>query len=159
MEQTLITVKPVFVYILYPTSVILIGIILVVVGMGMIPQTSTADNMGSTFFGLTCCCPGVLIIPYGLYMFVMVLIGMRVWHLTVTTHRVIVCSGVVRRTEKEMLLHQIESISIKKGLVGMIFNMGRIVVGGTGGTRLTSVLIANPGVIRDQINAAINARL
>jgi membrane protein YdbS with pleckstrin-like domain len=53
----------------------------------------------------------------------------------VTNKRVVVKVGLVRRHSTEILLRQVEGITVDQGLMGRIFNYGTIVVEGTGSDR------------------------
>ena len=71
----------------------------------------------------------------------------------VTTRRVIVKTGLVRRRTLELLLRQVEAISVDQSIVGRMFNYGSITLSGTGGVREVFHNIARPLEFRRQIQS------
>ncbi len=53
----------------------------------------------------------------------------------VTTRRVLIKVGFIRRHSLELLLAKVEGIGVDQGILGRIFGYGTIVVTGTGGTK------------------------
>ncbi len=66
----------------------------------------------------------------------------------VTTKRVVVKVGLVRRHSTEILLRQVEGITVDQGLLGRIFGYGTIVIEGTGSDRTPYKGIAAPMAFR-----------
>jgi membrane protein YdbS with pleckstrin-like domain len=66
----------------------------------------------------------------------------------VTTKRVVVKVGLVRRHSTEILLRQVEGITVDQGLLGRIFGYGTIVIEGTGSDRTPYKGIAAPLAFR-----------
>jgi len=62
----------------------------------------------------------------------------------VTNKRVIVKIGLLRRHSSEILLRQVEGITVDQGLLGRIFNYGTIVIEGTGSDRTPYPGIGGP---------------
>jgi len=62
----------------------------------------------------------------------------------VTTKRVVVKVGFLRRHSTEILLRQVEGITVDQGLLGRIFGYGTIVIEGTGSDRTPYKGIAAP---------------
>ncbi len=62
----------------------------------------------------------------------------------VTTRRVLIKVGLIRRRSLELLLSKVESIGVDQGIVGRIFGYGTIIVTGTGGTKEPFRTIAAP---------------
>jgi uncharacterized membrane protein YdbT with pleckstrin-like domain len=62
----------------------------------------------------------------------------------VTTKRVVVKVGFLRRHSTEILLRQVEGITVDQGLIGRIFGYGTIVIEGTGSDRTPYKGIAAP---------------
>lgn len=62
----------------------------------------------------------------------------------VTNKRVVVKVGLVRRHSTEILLRQVEGITVDQGLLGRIFNYGTIVIEGTGSDRTPYRAIGAP---------------
>lgn len=53
----------------------------------------------------------------------------------VTSRRVVLKVGLIRRVSMEMVLNKAESIILDQTIVGRVFNFGSIAVVGTGGTK------------------------
>jgi uncharacterized membrane protein YdbT with pleckstrin-like domain len=64
--------------------------------------------------------------------------------LAVTTKRVIVKHGFVRRQTIEINLNRVESIQVEQGLLGRLFNFGTLIVSGTGTSHAPLAGIAEP---------------
>ena len=62
----------------------------------------------------------------------------------VTTRRVIVKRGFIRRRTLELNHNRIEGLSVSQGILARIFGAGTIVVNGTGGTRQGVPFISSP---------------
>jgi uncharacterized membrane protein YdbT with pleckstrin-like domain len=62
----------------------------------------------------------------------------------VTNKRVVVKVGLVRRHSTEILLRQVEGITVDQGVMGRIFNYGTIVIEGTGSDRTPYRAIGGP---------------
>lgn len=79
-----------------------------------------------------------------------VIIGVGAWlryhfsEFAVTDRRVILKTGVVRRTTLETLLTGVESLSVEQGIAGRMFDYGKLLVSGTGGTNESFSKIRSP---------------
>jgi uncharacterized membrane protein YdbT with pleckstrin-like domain len=71
----------------------------------------------------------------------------------VTSKRVIIKVGLVQRRTLELLIRQVEAISVDQSLAGRIFNFGTITLSGTGGVRETFNNISNPLEFRRSIQS------
>jgi uncharacterized membrane protein YdbT with pleckstrin-like domain len=69
----------------------------------------------------------------------------------VTSKRVIIKVGVMQRRTLELLIRQVEAISVDQSITGRIFNFGTITLTGTGGVRETFHNIAHPLEFRRSI--------
>jgi uncharacterized membrane protein YdbT with pleckstrin-like domain len=69
----------------------------------------------------------------------------------VTTKRVIVKVGLIRRRTLELLLRQVEAILIDQTVPGRIFDYGSVTLTGTGGVREMFHNISSPLEFRKQI--------
>jgi len=80
----------------------------------------------------------------------------------VTNRRVVVKVGFLRRHSTEILLRQVEGITVDQGILGRIFGYGTIVVEGTGSDRTPYKGIAAPMAFRlavqEQIDASLSRR-
>ncbi|HVG71616.1 MAG TPA: PH domain-containing protein [Vicinamibacterales bacterium] len=71
----------------------------------------------------------------------------------VTSKRVIIKVGLIQRRTLELLIRQVEAISVDQSLTGRILDFGTITLTGTGGVRETFHNIANPLEFRRSIQS------
>ena len=71
----------------------------------------------------------------------------------VTSKRVIIKVGVIQRRTLELLIRQVEAISVDQSLTGRMLNFGTITLTGTGGVRETFHNIAEPLEFRRSIQS------
>jgi len=76
----------------------------------------------------------------------------------VTTRRVVIKAGVLRRHTVEMMLGQIEGVTVEQGITGRIFNFGTMTVIGSGGTRETFDHMVAPLEFRRQVQTQLARR-
>ena len=96
---------------------------------------------------------GIIVVVIGLVMFLPPWIVRRTSEFGVTTKRVIVKTGLVQRRTLELLLRQVEAISVDQGFMGRVFNYGSITLSGTGGVREVFHNIAAPLEFRRHIHS------
>ena len=77
----------------------------------------------------------------------------------VTNRRIIAKKGFIRRHTLEMLLLQVESVSVEQSLIGRLMNFGIVRVIGTGGTKESFRAIVDPLKVRRVIHRMIEAQL
>jgi uncharacterized membrane protein YdbT with pleckstrin-like domain len=77
--------------------------------------------------------------------------------ITVTSRRVLIKTGILRRHTTEVLLAKVESISIDESMLARLFGFGKVTVHGTGGTPETFDRIARPHAFRRQVQIQIEA--
>ena len=90
---------------------------------------------------------GVLLLPafgVGLIVLVIAYVRYKSVELAVTTKRLIVKHGFVRRHTVEINLNRVESIQVEQGLLGRLFNFGTLIVSGTGTSHAPLAGIAEP---------------
>jgi uncharacterized membrane protein YdbT with pleckstrin-like domain len=78
---------------------------------------------------------GVVLLPafgLGLVFLVMAYVRYKSTELAVTTKRIIVKYGFIRRQTVEINLNKAESIQVDQGLLGRMFNFGTLIISGTG---------------------------
>jgi membrane protein YdbS with pleckstrin-like domain len=68
--------------------------------------------------------------------------------LAVTSKRVIVKHGFIRRQTVEMNLNKVESIQVEQGVLGRVFDFGTLVISGTGASHAPLAGIAEPMAFR-----------
>ena len=71
----------------------------------------------------------------------------------VTSRRVIIKVGLFQRRTLELLIRQVEAISVDQSITGRMFNFGTITLTGTGGVRETFHNISNPLEFRRSIQS------
>ena len=71
--------------------------------------------------------------------------------LGVTTKRVIIKVGLVRRRTLELLLRQVEAISVEQSILGRILGFGSVTLTGTGGVREVFHDVSSPLEFRKRI--------
>jgi uncharacterized membrane protein YdbT with pleckstrin-like domain len=76
---------------------------------------------------------------------------------SLTTRRLSMTTGTLRKRSLELLLSKVESISVNEGLVGRMLGYGTVVGGGTGGTKEPFPLVANPQEFRDKVQRQLAA--
>jgi uncharacterized membrane protein YdbT with pleckstrin-like domain len=90
---------------------------------------------------------GALLLPafgIGLIFLVIAYVRYKSVELAVTTKRLIVKHGFVRRQTVEINLNRVESIQVEQGLLGRLFNFGTLIVAGTGTSHAPLTGIAEP---------------
>jgi uncharacterized membrane protein YdbT with pleckstrin-like domain len=70
----------------------------------------------------------------------------------VTTKRVIIKVGFLRRRTLELLLRQVEAISVEQGVIGRLFDYGTVILTGTGGVHEVFHNISAPLEFRRRIH-------
>ena len=96
---------------------------------------------------------GGIVVLLGLAMSLSPLVAYKTSEFGVTTRRVIIKVGFVRRRTLELLLPQVETIGVDQGIAGRIFNYGSVTLSGTGGVREVFHNVAAPLELRRQIQS------
>ena len=94
---------------------------------------------------------GVVLLPalgLGLVFLAVAYVRYKSTELAVTTKRVIVKHGFIRRQTVEINMNKIESIQVDQGVLGRVFNFGSLVVAGTGTSHAPISGIAEPMAFR-----------
>jgi membrane protein YdbS with pleckstrin-like domain len=89
---------------------------------------------------------GVLLLPVGIGLVLLIAAWIKraTTEVAVTTHRVIVKRGLIRRDTVELNIQKIESVQVLQGLLGRMFDFGTIAVAGGGNPMADPVGIADP---------------
>lgn len=101
---------------------------------------------------------GLILLPAfgaGLILWLVVYVRLRSTELAVTTKRIIVKYGFIRRETMEMSLAKVESIQVSQSLAGRLLNFGTLVIAGTGASHAPLEGIAEPLAFR---NAFVQAQ-
>lgn len=96
---------------------------------------------------------GGAVVVVGLVLLVPPLVAYRTTEFGVTNKRVIVKTGFIRRHTLELLLRQVEAISVDQSLMGRLFGFGSITLTGTGGVREEFHRVVSPLEFRRRIQA------
>jgi len=90
---------------------------------------------------------GILLLPafgLGLIFLVIAFVRYKSVELAVTTKRIIVKHGFIRRQTVEINLDKVESIQVEQGLLGRLFNYGTLIISGTGTSHAPLTGTADP---------------
>jgi hypothetical protein len=68
------------------------------------------------------------------YFAIKALIVLLTTECVLTDRRVLAKSGLISRNSTELLLSKVESLQVKQGILGRIFNFGSVIITGTGGS-------------------------
>lgn len=85
---------------------------------------------------------------FGLIFWAFAAINYFTTELAITNKRVIAKFGFIRRTTIEINLPRIESIQVKQGLLGRLFDYGSIIVSGAGNPQAPIPSVSNPLAFR-----------
>ena len=78
---------------------------------------------------------GLVLLPVvglGLIFLIMAYVRYKSTELAVTTKRVIVKHGFIRRQTIEINMNKVESIQVDQGVLGRVFDFGTLIIAGTG---------------------------
>lgn len=84
-------------------------------------------------------------------------VKVRTSEFAVTSKRILIKVGLVRRHSLELLLGKVEGIGVDQDVMGRLLGYGTIVVTGTGGTKEAFKDIARPMEFRRQVQARVSA--
>ena len=96
---------------------------------------------------------GAIVLVIALALAVPPLVASKSSEFGVTNRRVVIKTGVVRRRTLELLLRQVEAISVDQSIMGRILNYGTIALTGTGGVKEEFHDIARPLEFRRSLQA------
>ncbi|MFM2066989.1 MAG: hypothetical protein RLZZ584_1898 [Pseudomonadota bacterium] len=90
---------------------------------------------------------GVLLLPVfglGLIFLIQAWVRYKTTELAVTSKRVIVKTGFIRRSTVEININKVESIQVDQEILGRLFNFGTLVIGGAGNPQAPVAGISAP---------------
>ncbi|GAA5161019.1 PH domain-containing protein [Viridibacterium curvum] len=90
---------------------------------------------------------GVVLLPafgIGLIFLAVAYVRYKTTELAITTRRVIVKSGFIRRSTVEININKVESIQVDQEVLGRIFNFGTLIISGAGSPQAPITGISNP---------------
>jgi len=76
----------------------------------------------------------------------------------VTNERVLMKTGLLRRRSLEIVISQVEGVSVDQGLFGRILGYGNIVITGSGGTKQSFSTMSNPFEFRKSLMEQLKER-
>lgn len=79
--------------------------------------------------------------------------------IVITSHRVVLKTKILARDVFEMQIQKVETIQVDQTVAGRFFNYGTVCCRGTGGTRSSSVEIADPLAFRAAFQNAIRCSM
>jgi uncharacterized membrane protein YdbT with pleckstrin-like domain len=94
---------------------------------------------------------GLLLLPVfgvGLVFWIIAYARYKTTELAITTRRVIVKHGFVRRRTVEISINKVESIQVDQGILGRMFNFGTLVIAGAGAPQAPITGISSPMAFR-----------
>jgi uncharacterized membrane protein YdbT with pleckstrin-like domain len=94
---------------------------------------------------------GLLLLPVvglGLVLWGIAYVRIKSTEIAVTTKRLIVKHGFIRRTTIEINVNKVESIQVDQTMLGRLLNYGTLVISGTGTSHAPIVGIAEPLAFR-----------
>jgi uncharacterized membrane protein YdbT with pleckstrin-like domain len=104
-------------------------------------------------YGLIMPCLWLLILfPVGIYQILVFATTKQ----GITSKKVIKKTGVIGVTTDEIRNVKIESVEIKQGILGRIFNYGTVIISGTGGSKLSLNFVNNPKKVKQTIDNLID---
>ena len=94
---------------------------------------------------------GIITLPLfglGLVFLIMAWVRYRTTELAITTRRVIVKHGFIRRRTIEININKVESIQVDQEIFGRIFNFGTLLIAGAGSPQAPIAGISSPMLFR-----------
>jgi len=94
---------------------------------------------------------GLVLLPafgLGLIFLIMAYVRYKTTELAITTRRVIVKHGFVRRRTVEINISKVESIQVDQEILGRLFNFGTLVIAGAGDPQAPIAGISSPMAFR-----------
>lgn len=94
---------------------------------------------------------GLLLLPafgVGLILWAVAYVRIKSTEIAVTTKRLIVKHGFIRRTTVEININRIESIQVDQSMLGRMLDFGTLVISGTGTSHAPIIGIAEPMAFR-----------
>jgi len=94
---------------------------------------------------------GLLLLPVfglGLIFWLLAYVRYKTTELAITTRRVIVKHGFIRRRTVEININKVESIQVDQEILGRMFNFGTLVIAGAGDPQAPIAGISSPMTFR-----------
>lgn len=94
---------------------------------------------------------GTVLLPVfglGLILWGIAYVRLKSTEVAVTTKRLIVKHGFIRRSTVEININKVESLQVDQAMMGRLLNFGTLVIAGTGTTHAPIVAVADPMAFR-----------
>ncbi len=108
-------------------------------------DTSACGRSGTCSPSGSCCCR---VFGLGLVFWVLAYVRYKTTELAITTKRVIVKHGFIRRRTVEININKVESIQVDQEILGRMFNFGTLVIAGAGDPQAPIAGISSPMAFR-----------
>jgi hypothetical protein len=138
-----------------------------IIGLSVYAQTNLGINLSAyplprdagTLDLIRALHPGIKLVSFlmflmGLLKFAQMMVNKATTEIAITTSRLIYKRGLVARVVKELSIDRIEGVNVVQGVLGRIFDFGRIVVRGMGVGEMILPPIERPIVFRKAIEKA-----
>ena len=83
------------------------------------------------------------------------IIKLKTTEIGVTNKRVIIKTGCIQRRTEELRLRSIETVTIQQGIVGRLLNYGKLVLTGTGTSKIVMKKISHPLQAKQLIESSL----
>ena len=94
---------------------------------------------------------GLLIVCVGAFMLIMSVLARNATEMAITSKRVVIKKGLLKRRTIELFLSKLESVDVEQGIIGRMLGYGTIVVRGTGGSSEPFRQVRSPLEFRRQV--------
>ena len=103
--------------------------------------------------------PGIKLVSFlmflmGLLKFAQMMVNKATTEIAITTSRLVYKRGLVARSVGEISIDRIEGVNVRQGIMGRIFDFGRLVIRGMGVGEMVLPPIERPIVFRKAIEKA-----
>ena len=125
-----------------------VGAWIFLIGLGVAGAAAASSGWGWAGFGLALA---------GVLLFASLMVPIWTTEIGVTTQRFIYKRGLIWRNSQELQLRSIEEVNLEQGLLGRLFNFGRIALHGTGVGDIQLPSLAEPVALQRAIQEGIGA--
>lgn len=103
----------------------------------------------AAIFGVSIIC-----LPISAMLLLYAWLKIRSTEMGVTSKRIIRKSGVIMRDTDEIRLSKVESVSVKQGFLGRMFDYGDVIISGSGGNDAVMRGVRDPLAFRSDVESA-----
>ncbi|HEY6572138.1 MAG TPA: PH domain-containing protein [Candidatus Eisenbacteria bacterium] len=135
---------------------LIVGAILDLTGVGLVVAAFLTREPGSSV-SIPMILGAAILMLVGSAWMAAGIIGWKATEITVTSRRVLIKTGIVRRHTKEILLSKVESVTVDESMMARVLGFGTLTIHGTGGTPETFDRVGRPHEFRRQVQIQIEA--